>query len=79
MGPRSGERGRGPAHKLGIGGNTWLQWGRALVSAEGQHVVFEHALVGVASMGPRSGERGRTAQQILGQFRTLRFNGAALW
>ena len=41
-----------------------LQWGRALVSAEGDFAKPETAMKEMASMGPRSGERGRKGVSV---------------
>ena len=59
MGPRSGERGRSRATRAQACELVPLQWGRALVSAEGPFRSRHRSRPVRASMGPRSGERGR--------------------
>ena len=76
MGPRSGERG-----SEGVGAvrppEKMLQWGRALVSAEGRLRAGDESRRD-ASMGPRSGERGSRFDNLLAAFAVVLQWGRAL-
>ncbi len=66
MGPRSVERGRS-AQVCSSGTVDRLQWGRALLSAEGLPDAGHGVYPMPASMGPRSVERGRETGRALTQ------------